>query len=163
MLSAPRRFWCSEGNGCIDLTRPDWIPGTVPVVRPSTAAFICIFPLRLHLHAFWVKLAQCDDWCATGTPLIAANHLNETQTAETRSSRLPSQQIKTQTWIVIIIILSPVSQIGAQLFSHLPSWVVNRGAKSLQICLFIYITSRANINAQFPSTGPSYNAFILCK
>lgn len=22
MLSAPRRFWCSEGNGCIDLTRP---------------------------------------------------------------------------------------------------------------------------------------------
>lgn len=40
-----------------------------------------------------------------------------------------------------------------QLFSQLPSWVVNSGAKSLQICLFIYITSRANINAQFPSNG----------
>lgn len=50
-----------------------------------------------------------------------------------------------------------------QLFNHLPSWVVNGRAKSLQICLFIYITSRANINAQFPSSGPSHNAFILCK
>lgn len=58
------------------LTRPDWIPGTGSVAHPFPAAFICIFPLRLYLHAFWVKLAQCDDWCATGTLLIAANHLN---------------------------------------------------------------------------------------
>lgn len=59
-LLVPHRFWCSEGRGGIDLTRPEWIAGTVPAVRPSAATFIHIFPFRLHLHGFWVKLAQCD-------------------------------------------------------------------------------------------------------
>lgn len=158
--SVPHRFWCSEGHGGIDLTRPDWIVGTVPAVHPSSAAFIHIFPFLLHLHPFWVKLAQCDDqWDPADScqpPRIEANCWDGKQQASFPADKNTNMNC---------YYYYPISRLSVspEYSATLPLWVVNKGAKILQIRLFIYITSRENINAQFPSSGPSYNAFILCK
>lgn len=61
MLSAPWRFWCSEGNGCIDLTGLTEFRGQSlwSVLLPLLSS--AFSSLWRHLHALWVKFGPCDE------------------------------------------------------------------------------------------------------
>lgn len=120
---------------------------------PSPAASACFLS---EINAMWRLMCHQDPADSCQPPHLEANCRDGKQQASFPADKNTNMNC---------YYYYPISRLSnrPQLFNHRPSWVVNRGAKSRQICLFIYITSRANINAQFPSSGPSYNAFILCK
>lgn len=113
---------------------------------PSPAASAC-FPE-------W-KLAQRDNWCATGTLLIAARHLTQKQTARAWISMLREkknpQHAKHNCYYYPIFRRSDKTQ----LFN-------TKGAEWLQICS-VYIHQVQILMLYFLAAGPSHNAFILSK